>query len=274
MARPRSPCLPPGTRSGVFQKINFNATWIPQFQSDSLGWTDLESDVVFGLPFFTRETPIVITPAYTLHFLDRPADLDLPPRLNDVSIDFHHFRRLGDQWIVDFAVTPGFYADDHSFDSSDAFRINGRALAIFESSPEWKWILGMTYLDGGWSKVVPVAGFDYKPNDDVEYQAVFPTPKASWRLSMSPAPGQDEYWFYVAGDFGNQIWAFEQRDGTPDTLASRDWRLLFGLQHKVIGGLSSRAEIGYVFNRQIKLASDGDDMNLGDSLLLQLGLTY
>jgi hypothetical protein len=267
--------LPPGTRSGVFQKANFLATWLPQLSSDSLGWTDLRADVVLGLPFFTRETPIVITPAYEAHFLDRPAGFDLPPRLHDLSIDFHHFRRLGDQWILDFALTPGLYADDHSFDSSDAFRLNGRALAIYESSPAWKWVLGVTYVDGAWAKVVPVVGFNYEPNDDVEYQAVFPNPKVSWRLPNSPDPGRDEYWVYIEGDFGNSIWAFEQTDGTPDVFASRDWRLILGLQHKVVGGLSSRAEIGYVFNREIKLASlGGNEIDLNNSFLLRVGLTY
>jgi len=266
--------LPPGTRDGVFQEVNFTTTWLPQLDNDSFGWTDVRTDVVLGLPFFTRETPIVITPAYELHFLDRPLGLDLPPRLNDLTIDFHHFRRIGDHWIADFAVMPGLFADDHSFDSSDAFRVNGRGLAIYEPSPEWKWILGVTYVDGGWSKVVPVAGFVYEPSDDVEYRLVFPSPKISWRLPQSPVPGQDEYWFYVEAEFANAIWAFEQTDGTPDVFAWRDYRVLMGLERKIIGGLSHRVEIGYVFHRQFKLASSPGDVDVDDTLMLRAGLTY
>ena len=99
-------------------------------EDDGLGWTDLRGEVVFGLPFFTRETPIVITPSYEAHFLNRPAGLDLPSRLHDLAIDFHHFRRIGNHWIADFAITPGLYADDHSLDTNEAFRINGRAVAV------------------------------------------------------------------------------------------------------------------------------------------------
>jgi hypothetical protein len=266
--------LPPGTRSGVFQKAKFTATWLPQLDDDSLGWTDLRTDVVFGLPFFTRETPIVITPTYEAHFLDRPSGFDLPPRLHDLLIDFHHFRRVGDHWIADFAITPGLFADDHSLDSDDAFRLNGRAVAVYEPTPVWKWVLGVSYLDGAWSKVIPIAGVVYEPHDGAEYELVFPAPRAAWRLPNSRLPGQDEYWFYVAAEFGNAIWAFEQSDGTDDVFASRDWRLLLGLEHKVIGGLSSRAEIGYVFNREIKLASDGGDVDLDDTFLLRVGLVY
>jgi hypothetical protein len=94
-------------------------------------------------------------------------------------------------------------------------------------------------------------------------------------LPNSPVPGSDEYWAYVAIEFQNAIWAFEQTDGMPDVFASRDYRLLLGLERKVVGGISYRAEVGYVFNRDIKLASvSGDDISLDDTLLLRAGLTY
>ena len=265
---------PRDAREGFFQKARFTATWIPQLDDDSLGWTDLRSEITVGLPFFTRETPILITPSYELHVLDRPTNLDLPPRLHDLVIDFSHFRRITNDCFINVAVTPGYFADDHSFDSEDALRINGRALAIYDPTPEWKWVLGATYVHGGWAKVVPVAGFIYEPTDDVSYELVFPRPRVAWRLPNSPVPGRDEFWFYVLGEFANSIWAFEQNDGTPDMLASRDFRLILGLERKIIGGLSHRIEIGYVFNREIKLASDGLERDLDDSVLLRAGLVY
>ena len=168
--------LPPGTRSGVFQKAKFTATWLPQLEDDSIGWTDLKTEIVFGLPFFTRETPIVITPTYEAHFLNRPDGFDLPLQLHDLSIDFHHFRRVGDRWIADFALTPGLYADDHSLDSNDAFRLNGRAVGVYEPNAMWKWILGVTYVNGGWNKIVPVFGFVYEPSDAVDTKLCFQPP--------------------------------------------------------------------------------------------------
>jgi len=271
----RESLTPPDARDGFFQKARFTATWLPQLEDDSLGWTDLRTEVVTALPFFTRENPIIITPSYELHFLDRPAGFDLPPRLHDLAIDFHVFRVFGNHWIADFALTPGLYGDDYSLDSNDAQRLNGRAVGIYAPDLEWKWVLGATYVHGGWAKVVPIAGVVYEPNDDVEYELVFPRPRVSWRLPSSPVPGRDEYWAYVAMEFQNSIWAFEQTDGTPDVLASRDYRLLVGLERKIYGGLSYRAEIGYVFNRDIKVASvSGEDISLDDSVLLRAGVTY
>jgi hypothetical protein len=265
---------PRDARDGFFQKAKFTATWIPQPDDDSLGWTDLRSEVTVAVPFFTRDAPMLITPFYELHFLNRPAGFDLPPRLHDVAIDFSHFRRVTNDWFVNVAIAPGFYADDHSFDSDDACRINGRAVAVYDPTPEVKWVIGATYVHGGWAKVVPVAGLIYEPNDDVSYELVFPRPRAAWRLPTSPAPGCDEYWFYVLGEFANSIWAFEQNDGTDDMLAYRDFRIILGLERKIIGGLSHRIEVGYVFDREIKLASDGDEVDMDDSFLLRAGVVY
>jgi hypothetical protein len=185
------------------------------------------------------------------------------------------FRVYANHWIADFAVTPGLYADDHSFDSNDAQRINGRAVGVYAPTIDLKWVLGATYVHGGWAKVVPIFGVSYEPNDDVEYELVFPRPRISWRLPSSPVPGRDEYWAYVAMEFQNLIWAFEQNDGTPDVLASRDYRLLFGVERKIVGGISYRAEVGYVFNRDIKIASvSGEDISLDDSVLLRAGIKY
>jgi len=271
----RQSLIPPDARQGFFQKAKFTATWIPQLENDSLGWTDLRSEVVTALPFFTRENPIIITPSYELHFLDGPAGLDLPPRLHDLAIDFHVFRVFGNHWIADFAVTPGLYADDHSFDSEEAFRINGRAVGVYAPTINVKWVFGVTYIDGGWAKIVPIAGVIYEPADDVKYELLFPQPRVAWRLANSPVLGRDEYWTYIKGEFGNLAWAFQQPDGTPDVLASRDWRLIVGLERKVISGLSYRAEVGYVFNRDLKIASNGpNDISLDNAILLRAGVTY
>lgn len=268
--------IPPGSRNGFFQKLRFRATWLPAPDDNSIGWTDLRSEVVTALPFFTRENPIIITPSYELHFLDGPANLDLPPRLNDAAIDFHIFRVWGNHWIGDFAVTPGVFADDYSFDSKEAIRINGRAVGAYAPTIDLKYALGVTYLDGGWTKIVPVAGVIYTPSDDQEYQLVFPTPKVSWRLNgLSPIPGRDERWVYVALDYGNAAWAIQQSNGTETVLASRDYRVLFGFERRLIGGISHTVEAGYVFNRDLKVASiSGDDISQGATWLLRVGFWY
>jgi hypothetical protein len=271
----RESLTPPDARNGFFQKVRLAADVLPQFSDDSLGWTDFGVDVVTALPFFTRENPIIITPTYDIHFLDRPVGFELPPTLHDVAIDFHIFRVFGNHWIADFAVQPGLYGDSDSLDASEALRFTGRALGVYAPTIDVKYVLGVTYLDGGWAKVVPVAGVIYKPNDDLEYQLIFPTPRISWRLPGSAIPGKDERWMYVAVEYANQAWAFQQADGVTDVLAYRDYRVILGLERKVVGGLSRRFEIGYVFNRDMKIASvSGNDIGMGSTLIARVGVAY
>ena len=105
--------------------------------------------------------------------------------------------------------------------------------------------------------------------------ATFSPSTKTGAAGVSPVPGRDEYWFYILGEFANAAWAFEQSDGDPDVLAYRDWRAIIGLERKIIGGISSRIELGYVFNRDIKVASiSGDDISLDSSLLLRTGISY
>jgi hypothetical protein len=236
----RESLTPPDARNGFFQKAKFAATWLPKLDDGGMGWTDLRTEVVTALPFFTRENPIIITPSYEIHFIENPEGIDLPPRLHDLALDFHVFRVYLNKWIADFAVTPGLFADDHSFDSDEALRVNGRATT-----------------------------------DDVKYELVFPQPRVAWRLPNSPVPGRDEYWAYVAAEFQNQAWAFEQSDGTSDVLAARDYRLIVGLERDIVHGIDSRIEVGYVFHRDIKVASiSGDDIGIDDTFMIRAGISY
>ncbi len=271
----RESLTPPDARNGFFQKLRLSADILPQFGNDNLGWTDLGAELVTALPFFTRENPIIITPSYEVHFLDRPEGFDLPPTLHDIAIDFHVFRVFGNHWIADVAVQPGLYGDSDSLGTSEALRFTGRALGIYAPTIDVKYVLGVTYLDGGWSKVVPVAGVVYKPNDDAEYQFVFPTPRFSWRLPWTNIPGKDERWAYLSLEYANQAWAFQQSNGDPDVLAYRDYRVIAGIERKIVGGFSHKFEIGYVFNRDIKIASiSGDDIGMGSTLIARVGVSY
>ena len=46
------------------------------------------------------------------------------------------------------------------------------------------------------------------------------------------------------------------------------------MERKVIGGLSSRVEVGYVFGRRIRYTSDTPDFYPTDTVMFRGGLTY
>lgn len=272
---PRKPWFPPGSRQGFFQKVKFTGTYLPRFEDDSLGMSDLELDVVLAVPFFTRETPLLITPFYGVHFIDGPDTPDVPPRLHDAAVTLQNFRPLSDTWMAMFDITLGQFADDSSFDSSDAFRITGGGAGVYRPSDHWKWVLGATYVNRANTDILPVVGFIYTPNDDAEYRLVFPAPRIAWRLPWTDVPGQDERWFYIAGEFGGGAWAVERTSGASERLDITDWRIYVGLERKIIGGLSRRVELGYVFARTMEYSSAPDnEISLDDTLMLRAGLTY
>jgi len=268
------PWFPPGGRQTFFQKVKLTGDYLPRFSDESLGMTDAELDVVFALPFFTVETPLLITPFYGIHFMDGPVTPDVPPRLHDAAVTFQNVRPLNDHWMALIDVTLGQYADDASFDSSEAFRITGGGAGVYRSSDRWKWVLGATYVNRASTQILPVAGFIYTPNDDAEYNLVFPVPKLAWRLPWSDNPGTDDRWFYLGGEFGGGAWAVRREDGTEDRLDITDWRIYLGLERRIVGGLSRRVELGYVFSRKLEYQDPLEEFELEDTLMVRGGLTY
>lgn len=272
--------IPPGFRQGLFQKLFFTGTYVPQFQDDSLGVSQLEAGIVFALPFFRVTTPLLITPRFAVNYLDGPAAPDLPARVYDADLTFRHLRKFGDgPWAMNAAITFGYYSDYESSDA-DAFRITGQAFAVYESSPATTWVFGVVYLNRDDLPIIPAAGVIYEPTPDVKYEAIMPRPRISWRLSGDAIGTGSERWAYLGGEFGSGVWSIE-RPPTPampaftqDLVTYGDYRLLVGIERKITGGLSRRLEAGYVFVRELEFASATPKVRLDDSLFVRGGLTY
>jgi hypothetical protein len=69
-------------------------------------------------------------------------------------------------------------------------------------------------------------------------------------------------------------WAIRRTDGSNDLVVLSDYRVILGLERKVLSGVSSRFEIGYVFGRRIRYSSDTPNFYPTDTILLRGGLTY
>jgi hypothetical protein len=269
------PQLPPGTRNGVFQKLLFTGTWMPQLEDDSLGMSDLEAGIVLGFPFFRRDTPLLITPRYAVHFFEGAENFDIPDQVYDASFEFRHMRKFGDgPWAMDVAVTLGHYSD-YEGDDADAFRVSGRGLAVYETQSGAKWLLGVAYLNRAGASVLPVAGVIYSPDPSVSYEAIFPRPRIAWQLPWSNPDQGDERWAYIGGEFGGGVWSIEHpSNAEQDLLTYSDVRILAGYERKIIGGLTRRFEMGYVFARQLEFNSPTPEVDLDDTLFARVGLTY
>lgn len=275
-ATPPPSSLPPGVRKGLFQKAFVTGTYIPQFEDDSLGFGDLEAGVVLGIPFFRVTAPLLITPRFAVHYLDRPAFPDLPSEVYDAEVSFRHLRKFGEgPWAMNAAVTLGQYSDFEASDA-DAFRVTGQAFAVYESSPAMTWVFGVVYLNREDLSLIPAVGFIYEPNPNVKFDAILPRPRISWRLPSGAIGSGSERLLYIGGEFGGGIWSIDRPStGRQDLLTYNDYRLLIGIENKRgLGAISHRLEFGYVFGRELEFSSATPDVRLDDSLFLRAGLTY
>jgi hypothetical protein len=268
------PKLPPGTRNGFFQKAMFDGTWLAPGGSEGMGMYDLKLQGIFALPCPKRETPLVMTPGYAVHYLDGPQGVDLPPRLNDAYLQFRWLAQATPLLGLDLAITPGVFSDFEQ-SSNEAFRLTGHAVTAWTWNDTSKVVLGAAYLDRPDVEVIPVVGLIWTPRDDWKFDLVFPEPKIAHRIAWTGQLGEAvQDWLYFSVEFAGDAWAIRRSDGAADQVVLSDDRLILGMERKVLGGVSSKFEVGYVFNRRIRYSSDTPDVWPSNTVMLRGGLTY
>ena len=280
------PDLPPGARKGVFQWLKLRATWLSKGNSEpeALGATELQITTMFGFPFPRRETPLLISPGFAVHYLDGPVAPDLPPRVFDAYVQFQHMRKLSPRWGMQLAVTPGVYSDFEQ-ESDQAFRMSGHFGAMWNCTERFDIVLGVAYLPYQTLRILPFAGFVWRPTDDWKFQITVPRPMIAKRVYwFSPypsgmyiddtcvAPISDRV--YIAGELGGGSWAIRRAAGYNDVLTYRDLRLVFGFERENFEGLDYHAEIAYVFSRKYEFDTATPDVRPGDSVMLRIGTKF
>ena len=274
IAPPDEPPLPPGVRNGMFQRLLFDAVWLAPGGANGMGVNDHELKGIFALPCPTIRSPLVITPGFGVQYLQGPENADLPPRLYDGYVDFRWMSQVTEQLGLDIGITPGIFSDFEQ-DSDKAMRYPGHVAAAWTSSETTKWVLGAAYLARPDIEMIPIGGVVWTPNEDWQLDLVFPQPRISRRSYWGGNDGEDvQDWVYLAAEFTGDAWAIRRSDGSDDQVVLSDYRIVLGMERKVLGGISSRFEIGYVFCRRIRYSSDTPDFEPDDTVMLRGGLTY
>lgn len=268
--RPIPPQGPPGARPGIFQKLSISETWLPGGGGGGLGMHKIDTSVVLGFPQPSRKSPLLIRPQFNLYLLDGPVAPDLPAELYDAKVQFRWMRPVGERWIMDIAVAPGYHADFKT-NSGDALRITGHGLGLLNWSEQTKVALGIVYLDRTDLSLLPAFGIIYTPHDDARWELIMPRPRVAWRPHGWCGPDD---WLYIAGEFGSGTWAITRASGAEDVVNYSDYRLVFGWERKPIGQLQTRLEFAYVFGREVEYESATPDFEPNDTVMLRMGLAY
>ena len=266
------------TERRLLQSLNFTADWAPRFDDvDGLGRSTFSTSAGLGVPPTLFGVPLLVTPRAAIHLVDGPGAIDAPPRLYDLELSLATFRQFSERWSGRASVSVGVYGDDESLGASDALRVSGFGVAIYQASPHLQWVFGAAYLNRDDIAVVPAVGLIYD-RGGVRYELAMPRPRVLWRLPGSS--GSDHRAVYVAGKLGGGAWAVERPSGDTDTLNLGRFGVLLGWQQTATdpasraSGPSRRVEIGYLFGRELEYADSGETLDLDDSLIARVGWSY
>lgn len=267
----RPTCVPQGAKSGILQQSLLRATYLPRFDAGSgFGMTDVTKQFTLALPPFVYGSPILFTPSWTAHFLDGPATLELPNDVHTLEFEFRYLKQIAPRWGLDLAAAPSYYGD-FANDSSDAWRVTGRALAAWDWSPTTKVVFGTLILGRDDYFAIPVVGAILTPAPEVRAELVIPRPRLKYRIRDDDVAA---HWTYLGGEFGGNTWAIDRAGGIADKFTYSDLRLVVGYERVAVRGLSARAELGWVFNREIEYRSGIPGFSPTDTLLLRGELSY
>ena len=264
--------LPKGAKPGVFQQFLLSETYLPRFSGeDGFGINDVLVQATFGFPLFTRENPLLVTPAFEVQMLDGPAAPELPPELYDASISFLHIRKFSERFSLHLGASPGVHSDFEK-SSDEAIRIPARILGVWDWRPNTQLILGVLYLARDDVNFLPAGGIIWTPSEETRLELIFPRPRFAQRFVYA---GDIEWWWYVGGEFGGGSYAVRDAGGLGENVVTlSDLRLLLGVERQVTGGINSRVEIGYVFDRNIEFQETLPTFEPDPTLLVRGGITY
>lgn len=260
------------SKDGFFQKLYIAETYVPREGTDGLGQNDVEVALSVALPLPTRRHPVVITPGFTTHFLDGPANTDLPPQLYDAYVAFNWYPRFSQNWGAIISITPTVQSDFEKWDER-AFRTPGKVLLRYTWAQfEREIVLGVIYLDRDDVPWLPAAGVIWTPNPAVCYEIIFPRPRV---LFMVNQQAEYEDWAYIAGEFGGGSWSIQRVPGyAQDVVTFTDYRAILGIERRKNGGAGWRVEAGYVFGRSFEYTSTDAQFDLADTWMVRGSVSF
>ena len=105
----------------------------------------------------------------------------------------------------------------------------------------------------------------------MEYELLFPKPKAAWRFNVGPG---FEDWLFTTAEFGGNTWSIERASGEHDKVTYLDYRILGGVERRLNGGAGFRLEAGYVFGREIEFASGVGNFDPKSTVLIRGAIVF
>jgi len=259
----------PATPAEVFEEpdVAVTFTWLPVGGRNGFGIADFDWNRSWSWQGGEHPHPVMVTPGVGLHLWSGPQQLDLPPRVYDLYLDFSWRFLERDWWGIAGGLTPGFYGDFNRLDGK-AFQLTGWLLGDWMLSERWSAVAGIAYVRQLQSNLLPVGGLIWRPNPELRFDLVIPRPRAAWLIA---ADETGETWGFVSGAFAGGAWAVES-GGENFLVQYSDLRLAIGCECTGPGTIWT-VEAGLAFSRDISV--DHNSVRNPDStLFFQAGVQF
>lgn len=241
-------------------------TWIAG-QGNTLGFVEFEKRFMFANPLYA---PLRIIPGLMTRYVSGPDTTDLPPQLDEFSIEVASTYQLGQLWTLDVGIRPGLNTD-LNYLSGESFRLQGHAVFARQLSATTQGVVGFVYFDREDIPALPVVGSIWQPNPGVRMEFVFPRP----RLAVALGNDLDTCgWVYLKGELGGNSWTIERADGAHDVATYRDLRFVVGFETPITRGIMAQIETGWVTSRKLMYASGTPHFTPPDTFLIRAGFSY
>jgi hypothetical protein len=265
-APPPAPAL--ASESLSLPATRITLTWLAAGGTNGFGMSNVDCNhtLLFG---YGERPPLNITPGLGLHLWSGLRDLNLPARVYDAYVDFNWRPVDRDLWGLSLGVTPGLYGDFEHL-SGHTFQVTGWALGNVRFSPHWNALGGLAYVRQLQSRLLPIGGLIWSPNEDTRLELVIPKPRLVRRFRDDE--NGTAFW-YVAGQLGGGAWAIADTPTTNVLVSYSDLRVLVGIESIHVAGRDWSLETGYVFLRGLSV--DGNAAHSpSDTVVLQASIAY
>lgn len=238
---------------------------------DGFNSSHLEFSIGSGIPLGDFTNILAVTPGARLDWIDAPPSLDIPDALYEFELQFFHRRRLRDNLSAMAIVSPSIRSDLTT--SERALRVFTLGLLNWECVPDRLTLsAGAVYLGRADLPVLPAVGLSWTPSVSTTLDLQFPFSRFAHRLEKDG--GESETWSYLSVGLGGNTWAVTRQSGVSDELSLRDFRITAGLQKLFDGGGNHVVEAGFALGRRLEYEGAGDEVDLGNGMILQAGWTY
>ncbi len=181
--------------------------------------------------------------------------VELPAKLTGVAFGIETtVPFFFDKTYLRFGAFPAFYTDSWSWDSS-SFRIPSRYFVIHQPNDKWTFILGVAVYPDYRDKVLPIAGFIYKPNDRLTFNIIPTRPSISYLLN-------DRLTVFWEGGSSSNEYEVTKDNIKHTVLEYKELHTGGGVKFKLNKYIETSLAVGGIFNRQLKYRDSLGKVNI------------